>query len=103
MSVVLPFFSTPLLFIFHCRWCWLSFPGVSAVSATLGFPGVSLCAGRAVDCDWDRTRQQGREGGRERKAARKREGRDPECVVNGRFERPLGEKRALLKAFFFLP
>ena len=60
-----------------------------ALSVTLGFPGVSVCAGCAVDCDRDGTRQQGkgREGGSERKAAKWREGRFLECVVNGCVER----------------
>lgn len=36
-----------------------------ALSVTLRFPGVSLCAVCAVDCDRDKTRQQGKEGGQE--------------------------------------
>lgn len=49
---------------------------------------MSVCAGCAVDCDWDRTRQQGEEeGGSKRKAAKEREGRFLECVVNWCVER----------------
>lgn len=44
---------------------------------------MSLCAGCAVDRDWDRTRV----GGKKRKAAKRREGGYLECVVNGRVER----------------
>lgn len=80
-----------------CNWCWLSFLIAivdTAVSVTLGFPGATLCAGCAVDCDRDRTRQQGKVGGMEQKKGLRvirllRSGREDyvECVVNGCVER----------------
>lgn len=59
-------------------------------SFALRFPGVTLSAGWAADCDWDRTRQQGKVGGMEQKEGLQvtrlpRSGREDyvECGVNG--------------------